>query len=194
MSRRNKRKTKKLQKKYWGIVSAKQLQKKKMRVFRKKNKLDRKAVEIAKKIHHDPYRADNEDNNKTIKVDTCSLWDMYADYNLQVMKCLLSVIRKAIVDGFPIENAYLYEIPYWDKELLIADFVNKDDLDDCYDLDDCCWHKKDVNIRCIGFFCYYDRMFAQPTKDIMKDGIVTMCEVKTCQEAVSIYDAEGLID
>ena len=184
MSRRNKRKTKKLQKKYWGIVSAKQLQKKKMRVFRKKNKLDRKAVEIAKKIHHDPYRADNEDNNKTIKVDTCSLWDMYADYNLQVMKCLLSVIRKAIVDGFPIENTYLHEIPYWDKELLIADFVNKDDFDDYH------WHKKDVNIRCIGFFCYYDRKFAQPTKDIMKDGIVTMCEVKTCQEAVSIYGAE----
>ena len=41
-----------------------------MRVFRKKNKLDRKAVEIAKKIHHDPYRMDYEDNNKTIILAT----------------------------------------------------------------------------------------------------------------------------
>lgn len=114
---------------------------------------------------------------------------MITDYEKYLLTDVMNKIGLTdLTDLFNKNIPVIIKQDYWDKELLIANFVNKDDFDDYH------WHKKDVNIRCIGFFCYYDRKFAQPTKDIMKDGIVTMCEVKTCQEAVSIYDAEGLID
>lgn len=186
-TKRKKRIAKKLQKIYWGKCSAEHLRKVKMRVFRKKNKLDCKAVEIAKKIYYTPYFLSTEEN-KIIKANTCSLWEKYmAIDELEVgdfeqMKCLLSAIRKAIMDGFLIENTYLHEIPFSDNEVLVVDFVNKDDYDDYH------WHKKDVDIRSINFYCYYDRLYAQPVKDVYENGIIKSYEVKTCQEAVSVVD------
>lgn len=170
----NKRIAKKLEKLYWGTYNAERLRKVKMRVFRKKNRLDRKAVEIAKKIH--------------CAVRNCSLWEKYMSIDefefdgaeFCEMKCLLSAIRKAIIDNYPIENTYLHEIPYGDNQMLIVDFVNKDDYDD-YHL-----HKKDVGIRGISFYCYYDRLFAQPVKDVDEGGSINSYEVDTCQEAESV--------
>lgn len=182
--KRNKRITKKLQKIYWGDCSAEHLRRVKMKVFRKKKKLDCKAVEIAKKIYYAPYCADTD--GTTIKRDTPSLWEEYMainefdGYDFQKMKALLSAIRKAIVDGFDIENTYLHEIPYADDKLLVAYFVNKEDYDNYH------WHKKKVDIRSINFDCHYNRLFAQPLKDVQEGGAITSYEVKTCQEAVSV--------
>lgn len=189
--KRNKRITKKLQKICWGEFSAERLRKVKMRVFRKKNKLDCKAVEIAKKIYPVPYAFSQEENG-VIKVDTWSLWERYMEVYMRIddlevceirqMKGLLSAIRKAIKDGFPIENTYLHEIPFEDNEMLVAYFVNKDDLDN-YHL-----HKKDDDIRSVCFYCYYDKLFAQPVKEVEGTGGINSYEVKTCQEAISVVD------
>lgn len=185
--KRNKRITKKLQKIYWGRCSTEHLRKAKMRVFRKKNKLDCKAVEIAKKIHYAPYFW-SPVKNETIKADTSSLWEKYMEiYELDViefreMKGLLSVIRKAILDDYPIENTYLHEIPYKNNQMLVAYFVNKDDYDDWH------WHKKNVDIRSIRFDCYFNKLFAQPVKEVEEDGMINIYEVKTCQEAESVVD------
>lgn len=182
--KRKKRIAKKFQKAYWGECSAEYLQRVKMKVFRKKSKLDCKAVEIAQKIHYAPYCADAD--GTTIKRDTPSLWEEYMainefdGYDFQKMKALLSAIRKAIADGFDIENSYLHEIPYADDKLLVAYFVNKEDYDNYH------WYKKEVDIRSVSFDCYYDRLFAQPSKEVMNDGIVNCHNVKTCQEAVSV--------
>lgn len=182
--KRKKRITKKLQKIYWGDCSAEHLRRVKMKVFRKKNKLDCKAVQIAQKIHYAPYCTSAE--GETIKRDTPSLWEEYMAIrefdgcDFQKMKALLSAIRKAIVDGFDIENSYLHEIPYADDKLLVAYFVNKEDYDNYH------WHKKEVDIRSINFDCHYDRLFAQPLKDVQEGCGVTSYEVKTCQEAVSV--------
>lgn len=178
--KRNKRITKKLQKIYRGECSAEHLKKLKMRAFRKRNKLDCKAVEIAKKIHFYPYFW-SEDKSDVIKADTCSLWEKYMAVNkfdecdFREMKCLLSAIRKAITDRFSIENTYLHEIPFSDNQMIVADFVNKDDCD-----------KKSVDIRGISFYCYYDKLFAQPVKTVEEDGITNSYEVKTCQEAETV--------
>lgn len=182
--KRKKRITKKLQKIYWGECSAEHLQRTKMKVFRKKNRLDCKAVELARKIHYAPYCASAE--GETLKRDTPSLWEEYMaikefdGYDFKKMKALLSAIRKAVVDGFDIENTYLHEIPYADDKLLVADFVNKEDYDNYH------WHKKEIDIRSISFDCYYDRLFAQPVKQIEEGGVVNCHDVRTCQEAVSV--------
>ena len=182
---RYKRILKKHRKIYWGECSEEHLRKVKMRVFRKKNKLDCKAVEIAKKIHYAPYFW-SVDKNETIKADTSSMWEKYMTideldgFDFREMKDLLSAIRKAILDGYPIENTYLHEIPYGNTGMLVVDFVNKDDYDDFH------WHKKNVEIRSICFFCYSDKLFAQPVKMVEEDGIINSYEVKTCQEAESV--------
>ena len=189
LTKRNKRIKKKLEKFYWeyGTDSSGRLRKMdKMIAFSKKSKLDRKAVAIAKKIYAAPYRTDYENGN-IIKVDTFSLWENYIlnfdedeNYRLE-FKALLSAIRKAIADGFPIENTYLHEIPFGDSEMIVADFVNKDDYDDKH------WHKKTVDIRSISFYCYYNRRYAQPVKEVYEGGSIHSYEVNTCQEAVSAW-------
>ena len=187
--KRKKRITKKLEKFYWEYCTDSTGRLRKMeeiRAFQKKSKLDRKAVDIAKKIYTAPYRTDYNNGN-TIKVDTFSLWENYIlnfdedeNYSLE-FKALLSAIRKAIADGFPIENTYLHEIPFGNSEMIIADFVNKDDYDDYH------WHKKDVDIRSISFYCYYNRRYAQPVKDVDEGGSIHSYKVKTCQEAESAW-------
>lgn len=185
-AKRKKRITKKLEKFCWEYYtdSTGRLRKiEAVRAFHKKSKLDRKAVAIAKKIYTVPYRTDYHNGN-IIKVDTFSLWENYilnfdSDENCSLeFKALLSAIRKAIADGFPIENTYLHEIPFGNGEMIIADFVNKDDYDDRH------WHKKDVDIRSISFYCYYNRRYAQPVKYVDEGGSLRSYEVKTCQEAV----------
>ena len=185
LTKRNKRIAKKLEKFYWEYFTdntGRMRKIEKMRFFRKKSKIDRKAIAISKKIHDVPYSSSEKG---TVKRNTLSIWKSYMldfdDINCREFKALLSAIRKAIADGFPIENTYLHEIPFANNEMIVADFVNKDDYDDC------CWHKKDVDIRSISFECYYDRLFAQPVKDVYEGGSIHSYEVDTCQEAESVW-------
>lgn len=149
-----------------------------------RTKKDCNAVEISKKILLTPYFKSST-SGETVKMNDCSMWERFLsgyEGDTLEMNCFLSAIRKALQDNFPIEEWYLFEVPYGDKEGIIVYFVNKEDYDNVH------WHKKDTDIRSLCFDCRYDKLYAQPMKEVTDENGTTLVEVKTCQEAIVVSD------
>lgn len=188
LSRLAHNKKRRMRKKYdtlaWGNAKTN------LKVFKKcyRTKKDRNAVEIAKKLLYQPYYAASG-TGETIKVKH-SLWEKVEDRieygwdtaDIWEMKGFLSAIRKALRDNFALEEWYIFEVPYGDKEGIIVYFVNKEDYDNVH------WHKRDTDIRSLCFDCPYDKLYAQPMKEVSDEKGTTLVEVKTCQEAIFVSE------
>lgn len=123
---------------------------------RQRKKRDKDAIALAKKIMY-------SDSGFSF---TCNWWKyceclaflveprQYAVLNKEM---LLKVCRKCLKDGFPLDEYYLFEIPYRDENQWYIHFVNKDN---------CLRYKTDQNtiIKEILFHCLIHRRMAIPVR------------------------------
>lgn len=129
-------------------------------------KLEKAAAEFAKKIAADNgyYPDDTDEDDEEYE---------YA-YNL-----ICKVCRKSLIDGFPIEDYEIWEIPYGDNDGTLMCWVNKKE-----------WgigENYNPECRCINFWCQRDFDIAIPLKLVYNpDEFPCRVDVPfvTCNEAI----------
>jgi len=149
---------------------------------RQKKKKDKEAIRLARKI----IFSINENltywkyNSKIRYADYITYWDFKEHFKnkLKSKEMLLKVCRKSLQDNFPLEDYFLWEIPYEDKNGWIMCFVNLNDFINCHQL-----HKEDTKIREIDFWCPYNSRTAIPQG---LDNYSNLYNCETCFDA--IYD------
>ena len=149
---------------------------------RQRKKRDKEAIAIAKKILYSARGNEtywdvrsytkyiDAKNNKSVMME-------YPKEEQREKEILLKVIRKCLKDSFSIEEYFLWEIPYKDKEGWIMDFVHIVDFKN--------YHEKgnhNIEIREIDFWCPFNSRLAIPQRLVGGN----LHDRGTCQEAVYV--------
>lgn len=105
-----------------------------------------------------------------------SIWQCLPDWEIQreyrVRQLYMAIARKALLDGFPLEDYYLSEQPLWN----IAIFISKDDTD----------------FRELTFELKQGEYYATPAETVVLSGsggtLACLIYVETCVQALTIGD------
>jgi len=155
---------------------------------RQRKKQDALAIQLAKKIiylvggYPDGYpkfwKCNSETSRNFMKYGLeyyeAAIFDFKAE--LLLKESLLKVCRKCIIDDFPLQDYYLFEIPYGDSNGCFMDFVHSAEYDS--------HHSKPKENDCIheiDFWCGYNSKLAIPQGT---DKICSQFDCDTCQDAV----------
>lgn len=154
-----------------------------------RNKKDKKAIEIAMKVlymvsgYPDGYPTYWKSNSEISRKDMkhgIEYWESArSDYKDELLakEILLKVVRKCLIDEFPIEDYALFEIPYSDKNGWILDFVNIKEYEEYHTKGN-----KNIDIHELDFFCPFNSKTAVPQG--MKNSIQYDCD--NCFDAVFV--------
>lgn len=131
---------------------------------RQKKKRDKEAIMLARKIiycvngHPTYWRCNSETTRSDMKYGAKYHNEARYDFKneLQSKEMLLKVCRKCLLDKFPLEDYYLFEIPYSDQYGWIMDFVNREEYESCHK------SEADIKIHEIDFWCPFDKKLAIP--------------------------------
>ncbi|NFO30981.1 hypothetical protein FDB41_11935 [Clostridium botulinum] len=148
-----------------------------------KKKKEKNIIEICKNISwqymYRGYPTYWEENSTIKKYEIIDADDLY-EYKEEMLakEMLKKVVKRCVVENFPIQNYNIFEIPYGDKKGWMMDFVNTKEYEE--------YHKngnKNIKIHEIDFWVTFTG-YAIP--QINNNGC--QHDSKTCNEAVYSED------